>query len=192
MRKSLIACLSLSLTLAVFGTACDDDGESSPTDAKTDTKLDGGDGGLGDGPKDTLGDGISPADGLADGPEGGLEVGAETSAETAPEVSSEAPPASLWTNCTAPKGVVSAADFCAQYGVACGFDPAGGTAMAERYKSAEDCVAKYNVGSGARKSCVVYHLCVASQDANTKVAHCPHPPQASLPVPVGPGPCGNM
>jgi hypothetical protein len=189
MRKSLAMAAGLCLTLGLLAAGCDDDPDSPGVDAR----ADGGDGGATDGHKDGTSDGVTRLDG-GDASEVNSEVGSETASEPdlAPEVPSTPVTPTTWTICTDPKNGIAAADFCAQYGVACGFDPAGGTAGAERYKSVEDCVAKYNIGSTARRGCVAYHLCVASQDAASKALHCQHPPQANLPVPVGPGPCGNM
>jgi hypothetical protein len=192
---STILRLFVCASLAIAPAACDDDPEGGPTDAGGDARdgggLDGRDGGLSDVPRiDGAGDG---ADGLgADGPEvEPPDVIAEVAPET-PDLAPEAPPADPWATCMDPKPGVSPEALCTKYMQACGFDASGGTANNERYLAFEDCVKKYAVRSALSKGCIAYHLCVAATSPANATLHCPHPPQASLPVPVGPGPCGNL
>jgi hypothetical protein len=98
-----------------------------------------------------------------------------------------APGGDTWAKCGPEsfKPGISAADFCAKYMSACKFDPAGDGK--ERYKSVDDCVAKYNMlsdGPRGGKACVAYHLCVAASP-DTAETFCPHAPEASAMT----GPC---
>jgi hypothetical protein len=88
-----------------------------------------------------------------------------------------------WADCgqSSFKEGVSAADFCAEYMVACMFDPAGGGSGTERYKSLADCMASYSAlsdGPRGGKACVAWQLCIASHP-NNAATFCPRAPEAS-------------
>jgi hypothetical protein len=141
----------------------------------------------------TGGTGMMASAGTGGGTEGSPSKSGDASAS--PDVMSSMssgdgpPPASgdTWAKCGPEsfKPGISAADFCAKYLSACGFMASGDGKS--RYKSLEDCVAKYNAltdGPRGGRACVAYHLCVAGFPDTAEV-FCPHAPEASAMT----GPC---
>lgn len=148
----------------------------------------------GEEPASTGGQGASATGGASGKPDAtagstGGKNGASDAAATM--TSLDGPPSSgdPWAKCGPEsfKPGISAADFCAKYMSVCGFDPAGGAGGKSRFKSLDDCVAKYNgltdTPRGGR-ACVAYHLCVAISPENTET-FCPHAPEAAAMT----GPC---
>jgi hypothetical protein len=70
---------------------------------------------------------------------------------------------------------------------ACSFDPSGGAAGSERYKSMADCLMGYgSLSDGPRggKACAAWHLCIGSHPNES--TFCAHAPEASSATPSGP------
>jgi hypothetical protein len=119
---------------------------------------------------------------------GGAMVRADAASDSALMSSLDTAPSSggdTWAKCGPEsfKPGISAADFCARYAIVCKFDPGGGGAGMARFKSLDDCTAKYNgltdTARGGR-ACVAYHLCVAGADPALTDVFCPHAAEAAM------------
>lgn len=188
MKRTLIAALAIGLMAAAAG--CDDSDTTttdasvgghggggaggSTTDASSDATVSDA-GGTGGGAAGAIGtdanDDVAPVDAISSD-----DGGDASTTDTAVADSSTDAVAVDWTMCgSGSKPGVSVTDFCSYYMSKCTFDSTGGAVGMERFKSQDECVAKYTGYTDTVKSCTAYHLCVAGSAPGNVTTHCPHP-----------------